>query len=315
MSLVHVAVGVIVGKDGRILIARRPQNTHQGGLWEFPGGKLAEAEDVHQALVRELHEELAIDVIASEPLIQIRHDYGDKQVLLDVRRVTRFDGEPCGAEGQPIHWVAVEQLRDYAFPAANRPIITALRLPQKMLITGAAGSQDEYLQRARRALDNGIRCVQLRCPDMPDDDYRHLAGAMQALCNAKGAQLILNTSPHVFASIPDADPVPGLHLNRHYLMALETRPVADDVVLGASCHSAEELDQAVKLGVDYVTLSPVAMTQSHPDAEPLGWMAFAALVAGVPVPVYALGGMNETDLPQALASGAQGIAAIGCWWE
>lgn len=83
-KLLHVAVGVIVGSDGKILIAKRPQTTHQGGLWEFPGGKVDTGESVQQALARELKEELAIDVITSEPLIQIRHHYPDKSVLLDV---------------------------------------------------------------------------------------------------------------------------------------------------------------------------------------------------------------------------------------
>lgn len=124
-QLVHVAVGVIVGGLG-ILIARRPESAHQGGLWEFPGGKVEVGEPVQEALARELDEELGITVTGPQPLIEIKHDYGDKQVLLDVWWVTAFSGEPRGKEGQPIAWVKPEKLSDYAFPAANQPIITAI---------------------------------------------------------------------------------------------------------------------------------------------------------------------------------------------
>lgn len=126
MSRLHVAVGVIVRRD-RVLIARRPDNVHKGGLWEFPGGKVEVGETVTQALGRELEEELGIGVSASEALIEISHNYPEKQVLLDVQLVLSFTGDPCGREGQPLQWATVEELADYAFPEANTPIITALR--------------------------------------------------------------------------------------------------------------------------------------------------------------------------------------------
>ena len=96
MKRVHVAAAVIRGADGRVLIAKRPQDKHQGGLWEFPGGKVEEGEAVERALARELEEELGIRVEAARPLIQVQHDYPDKQVLLDVWEVSSFTGEPHG---------------------------------------------------------------------------------------------------------------------------------------------------------------------------------------------------------------------------
>jgi 8-oxo-dGTP diphosphatase len=107
---VHVAAAVIRGVDGRILIARRADSQHQGGLWEFPGGKVEEGEAVDVALARELNEELGIVVTAARPLIKIKHDYPDKQVLLDVWEVSGFTGEPHGAEGQPLAWVTARDL-------------------------------------------------------------------------------------------------------------------------------------------------------------------------------------------------------------
>lgn len=126
MKLVHVAVGVILGVDGRILIARRPDHLHMGGCWEFPGGKLEAGESVQQALARELHEEIAISVQALAPLTEIHHDYGEKRVFLDTWWVTEFSGEPLGREGQEIAWVRADELSNYQFPEANRAIIEAI---------------------------------------------------------------------------------------------------------------------------------------------------------------------------------------------
>ena len=126
MKRVHVAVGVVINAQGLILVSKRPDHVHQGGLWEFPGGKVEADENVQQALTRELSEELAIAVINSAPLIAIEHDYSDKSVLLDVWWIDSFDGEPHGREGQLWQWVAVDKLRDLEFPAANKPIIAAI---------------------------------------------------------------------------------------------------------------------------------------------------------------------------------------------
>lgn len=125
-QLVWVAVGVIENGQGEIFICQRTGGKHQAGKWEFPGGKVEEGESVAEALDRELDEEIGIRIEACEPLLKIAHDYGDKAVLLDVWRVTRFRGTPYGKEGQPALWIPCEQLVDYDFPVANRPIVEHL---------------------------------------------------------------------------------------------------------------------------------------------------------------------------------------------
>lgn len=127
LRVLHVAVGILTDAAGAILIARRPDHAHQGGLWEFPGGKVEADETVQRALERELCEELGITVQAAEPLLQVRHAYPDKDVLLDVWRVTAYHGEPHGREGQPLAWALPAQLADFAFPAADAPIIVQLK--------------------------------------------------------------------------------------------------------------------------------------------------------------------------------------------
>ncbi len=110
----------------QVFLAKRDSKAHQGGLWEFPGGKKEKGETPKQALYRELEEEVAIKVTTSINLIKLSHDYGDKLVELDVYSVIEFIGTPTGAEGQETQWVAISDLKNYEFPAANQAIIQAL---------------------------------------------------------------------------------------------------------------------------------------------------------------------------------------------
>ncbi len=123
---IHVAVGIILNAEGQVLLAKRPDHLHQGGKWEFPGGKVELDETVSQALIRELKEEIALDVESSEPFMALSYDYPDKQVLLDIHTVTQFSGNAQGLEGQLIAWVDKSELANYDFPDANKPILEKL---------------------------------------------------------------------------------------------------------------------------------------------------------------------------------------------
>ena len=126
MQAVHVAVGVILDSERNILITRRARDAHQGGLWEFPGGKVEAGESLELALGRELREELGITIGRTSALLAVTHDYGDKAVLLDVHIVWDFAGEARGLEAQPLAWVTPQELAQYPFPAANIPIVEAV---------------------------------------------------------------------------------------------------------------------------------------------------------------------------------------------
>ena len=312
VKLVHVAVGV-VWRQGRVLIARRPDHLHQGGLLEFPGGKVEAGETVPQALVRELLEETGVQVQPEhlQRLIQVRHDYGDKQVLLDVWHTTSSTGEPVGQEGQPVFWLAPEALEDAQFPAANRAIIRALRLPNHLAISGSFADADALLARLDRLMtERRPAQLLLRAPWLSASAYNDCAAAALAVCQQAGIKLLLHGDP---AQLPDL-PVAGVHLPWRVASALTARPAHLAGWLGVSCHSRQELDHAVALGADYVTLGPVAPTASHPEATPMGWETFQALAATTPVPVYALGGLGPADIPVACHWGAQGVAGISGWW-
>lgn len=307
----HVAAAAVINSAGEILLALRPPKAHQGGLWEFPGGKVDAGEDIQRALARELHEELGITVEAARPLIRVHHDYADKSVLLDVWRVDAFAGQPHGREGQQIEWVAPEHLLERAYPAANWPIVTAARLPPLYLITPEPrGETDDFLRALEQSLRAGIRLVQLRAKTLAGDDYKRLAEQSLHLCRNYQAQLMLNAPPQLAQEL-GAD---GVHLDSTRLMTLDERPLGRELWVTASCHNATELAHACRIGVDFAVVSPVLETASHPGAQTLGWTGLHALTEQATVPVYALGGMTPGDLPQAWAHGAQGIAAIGALW-
>ncbi len=314
----HVAVGVIFNAAGDVLLALRPEDKHQGGLWEFPGGKVEPGEGVVAALRRELNEELAIEVIGSpRPLITIHHCYPDRTVFLDVWQVERFSGTAHGREGQVLEWVRPERLRERSFPAANLPIVTALQLPSRYLITPdpEPGDDELFLAALERSLKWGITLVQLRAKGGSEERYSALARESTILCHHYGARLLLNPPPAFDAcALLEQSGADGLHLTGAALALLQTRPLEKKWLLGASCHTTEALAQAAELGVDFALLSPVLATPTHPDAQLLGWAEAKSLVGQALLPVYLLGGMSEVHLERAYQCGAQGIAAIRGLW-
>jgi len=303
----HVAVGVITNPRGEVLIAKRHRHQHQGGLWEFPGGKVEKGECVLDALRRELKEELDITVEAASPLIKITHFYPDRRVLLDVWRVDRFRGKAFGREGQSVVWVCDNRLQDYAFPQANRPIIAATRLPECYAILNDENGDISVLRKnLRQILDQGIRLVQVRAKCLPAWQYDALAAEVCRAAAPFSVTILLNAEPGKTVRAGAA----GVHLTGRRLMQLKERPLDESHWVAASCHTLEELKQAERLGLDFVVLSPVMPTLTHPNAKPLGWNTFEALVAQVNIPVYALGGLALPDVRQAREAGAQGIAGI-----
>lgn len=126
MKRIEVAVGVIK-RAGQVYISKRADELHQGGKWEFPGGKREPEESMDQALSRELKEEVGIDVVNQLPMMVINFDYPDKQVSLDIRMVDAFSGEPVHREGQIAKWVDIDELHRYDFPEANKTIVNALQ--------------------------------------------------------------------------------------------------------------------------------------------------------------------------------------------
>ncbi|HZH43444.1 MAG TPA: Nudix family hydrolase [Lysobacter sp.] len=306
---VEVVAAVIRDARGRILLARRTEGRDLAGLWEFPGGKREPGESAEAALARELHEELGIDIEPGTPLIRVPQRYPDKHLRLDVRELAGWRGQARGREGQALAWVPPHKLQDYAMPPADRPVVAALRQPAEYLVTPAPGADDAaWLAALSRALANGVRRVQLRAPGTGPARWRALAAQAAALCQAAGAEVLVNADAALARELGA-----GLHLRAAQLAGAPHRP-DDGRPLAASCHTLEDLRAAEAIGCDFVVLGPVQPTPSHPGAPVLGWDGFAALRAEVSLPIYAIGGLSREDQDQARQHGAQGIAAIRALW-
>ena len=319
-AVVHVVAGVIEDARGRILLGRRTAGRDLAGNWEFPGGKVDRGETPEQALARELHEELGIQVQSSAPLIAVPHAYSQKRILLDVRRITTWSGHASGRERQALTWATPGKLDSYPMPSADRPVVAALRQPDRYLITPEPDAQrlDAFLIGVERAIAAGVRRVQLRCRTLDANALRSLAQRVQKRLRTKRAELLINCGDLQQLELARELGI-GVHLRAAMLMQATgpqlVREIRDrGASVAASCHDAAELAQAEALGLDFVVLGPMHTTASHPDRMPLGWPAFAALREHVSLPIYALGGMNADDLAQARAHGAQGIAAIRGLW-
>ena len=309
---VHVAAAVIRRSDGAVLLGLRLADADQGDLWEFPGGKLERNERQIDGLARELREELGIAIERATPLIRLTHQYPDKQVDLEVLEVVQWSGEPHGREGQKICWVDPSELSSFHFPAANLPVATALGLPKIALVTPQLGDDENaFLEGLKRCLAGGIEMVQLRLESNVQDAVRRVHVDAVSMCNRYGAKLLINgLTDDVLAAQAH-----GLHLNSRRLMQVYNRPISPDFLLSASCHDVSELQHAERLGVDFVYVSPVFATPSHPHAKTLGWNGLQRIVERAKVPVYALGGLGADDARLALRAGCQGIAMMRGLWS
>ncbi len=307
---VEVVAGVIRDARGRILLARRTEGRDLAGLWEFPGGKREPGESAEAALVRELHEELGIDVEPGDPLIAVPQAYPDKRLTLDVREIRAWRGTARGREGQALMWVPLDKLARYSMPPADRPVVAALQQPDAYLVTPMPGADDAaWLDALSSALAGGIRRVQLRAPGLDAARWRRLVEQAVARCRAVGAQVLVNGD----ASLAGEFGI-GLHLRASQLAGATRDALPRDVALAASCHTADELQLAEALACDFVVLGTVRPSASHPGGATLGWGGFAALREGVSLPLYAIGGLTPADLPAARRAGAQGVAAITGLW-
>ncbi len=310
-DLIHVVVAVIRNPAGQVFITLRPAHVHQGGLWEFPGGKVEPGESVSDALRREIHEENGIDILRALPLIRIPFRYSDKHVLLDVWEVLEFHGNAHGREGQDCRWVSADELGQFAFPAANKAIIAAVQLPAVYLITPEPGNNiPDFLDQLESRLASGTTLLQLRAKQLESERYIRLANEVVELCRHYHATVLMNEAPEILGKVP-AD---GLHLTARRLMQLEERPISPALWLAASCHSVSEIERANRLGVDFIVLSPVKSTQSHPRLAALGWPTFGDWTEHAAMPVYALGGMTIPDITTSREHGGQGIAGISNLW-
>lgn len=304
----EVAVGVVMNDLGQVLIARRPESVHLGGLWEFPGGKAEPGESIEASLARELKEELGIEVETSAPLITLTNHYPDLNVRLHVRKVLAFRGQAHGREGQPIRWVSVDALSSFPFPDANRPIISALKLPDRYaFLTLSPESLADFEARLYALLAQGISLIRIRETDaMPPVKADEWIRRTVAWSSPHKADILIGGDGRRL----EATGAKGLHLRSDQITHPLRQPMPPGCWLAASCHTAEDLVMAHRIGADFAVLGPVAPTRSHPGAATLGFQGFGERVSDARIPVFGLGGLTALDIPAIRAVGGQGVAAI-----
>jgi 8-oxo-dGTP diphosphatase len=307
--LVRVAAAVLLRADGAVLLAQRPAGKPYAGYWEFPGGKLEPGEGPRAALVRELREELGIAVLRASPWFIQEFVYPHAHVELHFFRVFAWDGVLVGHDGQAFAWQVPGRYTVAPLLPANTRILAALALPAIYGITNADDvGEDVFLARVESSLARGLRLVQLREKDWPAARRDAFAQQFVPLAHRFGAKVLLN------GTAADARRLhcDGVHWTAESLSLAAERP--SDLMVSASCHTADELAHAGALALDFAVLGPVAPTPTHPNAVPLGWNGFSAIAAGAHVPVYALGGLGAEDLAAAIERGAQGVALRRAAW-
>ena len=312
-EVIEVAAAVILRADGsEFLLAQRPAGKVYAGYWEFPGGKVEAGETVRAALLRELREELGISVSACSPWLTRVFTYPHATVRLNFWRVTAWAGEigiSAPLEHDAVDWQKCGKSTSVTpILPANAPILKALALPATMAITmGESEGVERQLERLEEALETGLRLIQVRDKGWPFAQRLWFAEAVRRIAGQRGALVLINDDEDIARRI-GAD---GLHLSAAGVAACLQRP--DFAWVGASCHGADELRRAAELGLDYALLGPVLPTPTHPAATGLGWAEFARLIAGTPLPVFALGGMRSGMLAFAQEHGAHGIALMRGW--
>ena len=308
-EIVRVAAAVLLRADGAVLLAQRPAGKAYAGYWEFPGGKLEAGESPREALNRELREELGIVVRRASPWFIQEFVYPHAHVELHFFRVFAWGGELVGHDGQAFEWQAPGRYTVAPLLPANTRILAALALPPVYGITCAGDVGEEtFLRRAERALEGGLRLIQLREKDWPLARRDALASQLVPLAHRFGAQVLLNGSPEDARRLA----CDGVHWTSAALTQASQRPTG--MLVAASCHTRADIARAGELDLDFAVLGPVAPTPTHPEAVPLGWGGFAAMVARTRLPVYALGGLRGENVAQATDCGAQGVALRRAAW-
>jgi 8-oxo-dGTP diphosphatase len=311
--IVDVAVAILQRKkvDGQseFLLASRPNGKGWAGWWEFPGGKIEIGESTEHALSRELREELGVKPTTTLQWVTRKFDYPEtndspaKTVKLHFYFVDAWEGELRPREGQQLRWQSADNITVSPVLPANAPIMKALALPPVYVITNLAEMGEQaFFATLKNQLERGLRMIQVREKQLLKAEFMKFSTQVIALAKQYGAKVLISEDLGLARELG----AHGVHLPSQALLVLKTKPA--DLVVAASCHNLIELKHAEHLDLDFVVLSPVKSTLSHPEAEPLGWQKFAELAENVNLPIYALGGMSLNDLPLALSYGARGIA-------
>lgn len=300
-----VVAGIFCQANGNFLLCQRPQNKICAGFWEFPGGKVEKNESLFHALKREISEELHIQITHATPWIVRQFVYPHAHVRLHFFKIHQWQGaiHLQKIEHSAFCWQNLfETLQVAPLLPANLNLLPLLKIPPLALITRAQeeGTEHALLRLEKIIAHNPHVLVQVR--DKTFAKRTDFAKQVALLCRHPKTFLVVNDDENLAQHIG----AQGVHYSSLRLKKLTQRP--NFMLVGASVHSLEELKLAEKLNLDYVFLSPIFKTQSHPNAIALGKKNFQHIATQSAIPVFALGGVKMQDFNSLQQIGAHGIA-------
>lgn len=309
-TIISVVAGALMRPDGSFMLGSRPQGKPYAGYWEFPGGKVEAGETPFAALVREFREETGIEVRHATPWLTRVHHYEHASVHLRFFRIWAWEGTPQPHEGQAFAWQTPGKYTVNPMLPANAPVLRSMQLPDTLHITSVTDCGRDHILHTLAQRDNPGWII-VREPQKDREQLAAFVGELSDIIHPKGGKLLVNTDPDWIKGWP----VDGLHLSSARLAALRERP-PHLAWLGASAHNHADLAHAAALGLDYAVLGHINATASHPGKAGMGWNGLAALLAqDIPLPVFAIGGIQHSDLTTARQQGAQGIALMRGAWQ
>ena len=303
--VVDVAVGVLRAPDGRVLLAERKAGKDAAGFWELPGGQVDPGESAAEAAARELLEEVGVRALDLAPWRVYEHDFPAKRVRLHWFHVRRWSGEPNGREGQRLAWVDPTSPTVGPLLPSNEVALATLALPELVAVarvSRAPGAPGELLARIPSLVDEGVRLLIVRALDLAPGQRVQLTRRLRQVRQGTGLRLLLSGTALEARQAGAC----GLHSSAAALAGLVERPPTR--LWAVSAHDARDIERAAALGADVALVSPVLPTPAHPGDQALGWDGLRALAAASPMPVYAQGGLEPSDIGAARSAGALGVA-------
>ena len=307
---VHVSVAVLINADHQVLLGQRPPLKSWEGWWEFPGGKIEKGETSVDALYREIYEEIGVKIIQFKKWVTRRYSYGGNDITLHFFKVYKWEGEVTSKENQKLVWTYLQKPNVSPILPANLFVQKAFDLPKYYAITNLSEtSKIIFFNQLKNKISNGLKMIQVREKNISFDEFKIFSKEVIKICKPKGVKVIINSDVNLAYEIK-AD---GVHLTSKDLVSMKTKP--KNLIVSASCHNPKEIDIAEKLNINFLVLSAVRKTLSHPDMKPIGWDKFQKIVNKVNIPIYALGGLGVNDYQVALENGAIGIASQRSIWQ
>ena len=343
-----VAVAIVFNDKGQFLLGQRPSGKPYEGYWEFPGGKLETGETVWQALCRELDEELGLQPQVGTPWVTRVFTYPHATVRLHFWRVTAWQGQPHGREGQAFAWANIDPRALNPLAALPQPLLPAslpvlrwLSLPDYVVLSHASemGTAQFVQALTVAAQAQQIPWLLLREPSLSQQEVAGLYATVLPLCAQYAVRLSVSSrhvnksrdargdpnercagATHIHYTEQDSAQLPAVvNTTESTDLApgadIQTAAQALAPWYGASCHHAAGLAALANTSVDYAFLGSVLPTASHPGQPALGWAAWETAIQATPVPTYAIGGLSRADIPTAQATGGQGVALQRGFWE